>query len=680
MNENTYVDGGDGRRRAAGAQPAVTDGRPWALRAVQLDLGRQMETPDFIRQFIDFAGRFGYNAVLLYLEARIRTKSFPYPPRDQSYSPDEIRDLVAHAARGGLDLIPCVSTLGHVENFLQYPPLRPFSEMRETGRSAFDATPMTFCPSRPETRRFLEAYLTEVAALFPSPYFHIGCDEVWDFGYCPDCRARMAKGASYAELFADHIRFSHAIVAGKLGKRVLMWDDMLEPYPEALDRIPADIIQVVWQYNGLVEKCRSHFGPVRWDDRMAQYRARGIEYLIGPGPGIARNGETLTAYARRFAPLGGLMTSWEHAADFMFDEFPNIAFCGRRWNRPDLADGKLLWRETAAELFGLTDPAFLDALWAVQNQPYPKLRTDVAGYLRGPVTDSEFETDNHLAVAEATLASFAGRLRDDLARAVLDDMLLGLRLCRLRTALRAHFQRWFLCWRGHSVETPAEIAADGRAILAAIAAARDERARQWSRWRPGLVPRQAEARLQALHDNLRTFLDDAEAGRARTGLLSVKYFLPDFYSAQSGRWLVQYAGETGWEQVYQSQPKPDRATHSEYPLYCIESLLNGDKTPARLRFESWGYGGVGLRYVEVCTPHGVYVPARVENRRGKIADPEHLAENDTQYCYLGEADTHRSFMNRALAEEVHSLELVLERADNVDWRGLTRRDPAGFVG
>jgi multidrug efflux pump subunit AcrA (membrane-fusion protein) len=50
-----------------------------------------------------------------------------------------------------------------------------------------------------------------------------------------------------------------------------------------------------------------------------------------------------------------------------------------------------------------THAVLLDALWAAQNLPYPGLRSDPARYLRGPVTDSEFETDNLLAVAEATL-------------------------------------------------------------------------------------------------------------------------------------------------------------------------------------------------------------------------------------------------------------------------------------
>ena len=49
------------------------------LRAAQLDLARQMETPQYIRNFIDFVARCGYNAVMLYLEDRIRTASYPYP-------------------------------------------------------------------------------------------------------------------------------------------------------------------------------------------------------------------------------------------------------------------------------------------------------------------------------------------------------------------------------------------------------------------------------------------------------------------------------------------------------------------------------------------------------------------------------------------------------------------------
>ncbi|HRJ73201.1 MAG TPA: hypothetical protein PLS03_13340, partial [Terrimicrobiaceae bacterium] len=69
----------------------------FGIRSIQLDLARQMETVDFIREFTDFAARNGYNSLTLYLEGRIRTPAFPYPADSESYTRADIADIVAHA-------------------------------------------------------------------------------------------------------------------------------------------------------------------------------------------------------------------------------------------------------------------------------------------------------------------------------------------------------------------------------------------------------------------------------------------------------------------------------------------------------------------------------------------------------------------------------------------------------
>lgn len=53
------------------------------LRWAQLDLARQMENAQFIREFIDLLGETGYNGLFLYLEDRVgvpeRLRAAPRP-------------------------------------------------------------------------------------------------------------------------------------------------------------------------------------------------------------------------------------------------------------------------------------------------------------------------------------------------------------------------------------------------------------------------------------------------------------------------------------------------------------------------------------------------------------------------------------------------------------------------
>ena len=45
--------------------------RLFKLRMAQLDLARQMETVEYVQNFIDFISRYDYNTFFLYIEWRI---------------------------------------------------------------------------------------------------------------------------------------------------------------------------------------------------------------------------------------------------------------------------------------------------------------------------------------------------------------------------------------------------------------------------------------------------------------------------------------------------------------------------------------------------------------------------------------------------------------------------------
>ena len=83
------------------------------LRWAQLDLARQMETVESIEDLIALLADSGYNGLLLYLEDRVRTASYPFPAAGEAYTVDEIRHIVRYAAGRGIEVVPCVSTLGH---------------------------------------------------------------------------------------------------------------------------------------------------------------------------------------------------------------------------------------------------------------------------------------------------------------------------------------------------------------------------------------------------------------------------------------------------------------------------------------------------------------------------------------------------------------------------------------
>ena len=285
------------------------------FRGVQLDLARQPENLDYIRSFIDFAATYHYNYLVLYLEGRIRTRSFPFKGKNGSYSPGDMRKIVAYAGKKKIEVVPAVSTLGHAEHFLSCPELEHLAELRGGREGRFSKFKHVFCPSLKETNEFLEKYLTEVSELFPSEYFHAGFDEAWDIGYCDLCRKRL-ETVTQSDIFAKQVIAIHGIIAKKLGKKMIIWDDLFDIYPKALGEIPGNIIMCSWHYDHLVEKPAGHCGGPQ-ADMFALYDKLGFQYIFAPVAFSNRNVETFSSYAINKNPLGALLTVWESERSFL---------------------------------------------------------------------------------------------------------------------------------------------------------------------------------------------------------------------------------------------------------------------------------------------------------------------------------------------------------------------------
>ena len=167
------------------------------LRIVQMDLGRQKETLAEIVHFFDFAKKYGYNAIALNLEDRVKTKTYPYASDEESYSESEVREIVEAAFERGLELIPVISNFAHADRFLAHEELAHLSELREGDGFHSAAVKVTACPLLPESQAFYDAYFAEVAALFShSKYFHAGLDEDFDIGSCSLCKRTCRKTAA----------------------------------------------------------------------------------------------------------------------------------------------------------------------------------------------------------------------------------------------------------------------------------------------------------------------------------------------------------------------------------------------------------------------------------------------------------------------------------------------------
>lgn len=154
------------------------------------------------------------------------------------YTQEEIKEVVAYAAERFITIVPEIEMPGHVMAALSaYPDLACKPRDFEP-RIVWGVEDDVFCAGKEEVFAFIEDVLTEVAALFPGEYFHIGGDECpkirWE--ECSLCQKRIREEGlkDEYELQSYFIRRVEQIMS-KLGKKIIGWDEILEggPAPSA---------------------------------------------------------------------------------------------------------------------------------------------------------------------------------------------------------------------------------------------------------------------------------------------------------------------------------------------------------------------------------------------------------------------------------------------------------------
>ncbi|MCX5662745.1 MAG: family 20 glycosylhydrolase [Planctomycetota bacterium] len=620
---------------------------PWRIRAVQLDLARQRETVEGICRFADFAADHGHNTLLLYLEGVVRTKSFPFRPADASYSPADMERVVKHAARRGLDVVPCIATLGHAEHFLTCKELEP---LKESGPNVWGGH--MFCPSNAGTYAFLRDYLAEIAAVFPSEQMHIGCDEAWGLGTCPTCRAKLDDGLSHDDLFIEHLLSMHAILQ-PLGKRPWIWDDMFENAAEKVLRcVPRDFVMCAWTYEADqidLGGYQGHFNNLRRRDWLSIYARLGFDVLLCPVASGPRSTQALTRYGRRGPVLGGLQTIWELSHSFLPRQLPGVALAGRLWSEPAL-DVNEAWPATIDALLPDLTPVERAAAGtaALEGQsltygPWP------AAALRGPLSNVEARAVAAMELAGATLEAAMARLQAEGSKAaetqrdLVEDLLILTRDVVLWGKVREA-----LADRIDPRVAPGDPAAGRRAIddcLARMADLQKRRADQWARHRPGIAPELASPPHRDAAARLRKFVDEIEATPvSQRAMLDLRLFLWDAFSGPQLRVELRCNGE--WRDLFTGGFKPaDVRAPVPYRLRLPLRQM-GPAEPDAVRLTVTGFGGQGLSFASLVLADHALVPAEVVEVSGQVVNAKAALLDDSSFAYLGSPDTMRTLLDQ----------------------------------
>jgi hypothetical protein len=212
---------------------------PLPFRAFHLDLKWQHYRFDRYLALLDDLAAWGYNAVVLEYENMFPFRSCRRAVHRDAWTMEQVRQFVEKARSCKIQVIPLIQCFGHLEFVLRLPAYRHLAESQEH--------PSELCPCKEGAADLVHAMIDEVMQAHPeAPYIHIGGDEVWRLGECPQCK-RNVRRVGKSRIYIDFVSpFIQRVLAG--GKRPILWADMLLAHPEALDAMSRDAILCDWQY------------------------------------------------------------------------------------------------------------------------------------------------------------------------------------------------------------------------------------------------------------------------------------------------------------------------------------------------------------------------------------------------------------------------------------------------
>jgi len=233
--------------------------------------------PDGAKNLLRRCALMGINMVMLYTEDTYEVPGEPFFGYMRGrYTHDELKALDDYAAALGVEMIPCIQTLGHLEQILQWP---AYEDMRDVSGVLIAEEERTYA--------LVEKMIAAASSPVRSKRIHIGMDEAHGVG-TGRYKERHGEKAPFDVLNA-HLDRVLRICRAK-GLRPMIWSDMYfrlgsksgDYYDKetvipqwAIDRIPKGVDLVYWDYY--------HADVDFYLDWIDRHRALGSEPVFGGG-------------------------------------------------------------------------------------------------------------------------------------------------------------------------------------------------------------------------------------------------------------------------------------------------------------------------------------------------------------------------------------------------------------
>lgn len=205
--------------------------------------------PEAVCRWAKLTRELGYNMLMLYTEDTYEVDGQPYFGYGRGrYTKQELKDMDAYCRSIGMELMPCIQTLAHLDNIIRWKTFQPYID-----------TANILLIDDERTYELIDGMFRTLSECFTSRIVNIGMDEAHMVG-----RGRYLDQhgpCNRPELLLKHLE-RVAQIAAKYGFTMVMWSDMFfrltnggayygyDPVidPVFASRVPENVQLIYWDY------------------------------------------------------------------------------------------------------------------------------------------------------------------------------------------------------------------------------------------------------------------------------------------------------------------------------------------------------------------------------------------------------------------------------------------------
>lgn len=274
----------------------------WKTKGIVLTAPLSEEVDDVAKLIDEYLAPHGFDTVVLQVRYRYQFRKHPEVWGYDPLSLQDVKKLLSVCKKNNIKLIPKMNLIGHQSGLPNDPTdgilhgsnepqadirdglLRAYPEFDEQPNEKAVHYSRSVCLSSKAAKIVLFELIDELMDAFEADMLHIGCDETFNVGLCPECAKR-----SKAELLSDWINSINDHVKKRNGT-ILMWGDRLLSSEETgynryescddganavIDTLSRDIVICDWHYG----KCEAYpsvdiFGKAGFQMMISPWRNR----------------------------------------------------------------------------------------------------------------------------------------------------------------------------------------------------------------------------------------------------------------------------------------------------------------------------------------------------------------------------------------------------------------------